>query len=422
MTFSDKFVKALKPKEGQTKPYDIREKSGDGFGITVFPSGKKSFIFFYQFGARKRRMTIGKYPRCSLADAKRIHREALTSLEGGKDPAMEKHDQKIDERDASTINALIEIYLEKWAIPRKKTWKEDRRILFKDIKPIWGKRKAKDIKRREVIDLLDKIKERGAPIIANRTLATIRRMFNFAIERDIIEHSPCIRVKAVAKENRRDRCLTEAEIKILWLALEHPHQDKDYQEMIKMSEASKLALKLQLATAQRKGEIVSIEWSDLDLNTRWWTIPASKAKNGNLSRVYLSDLALELLARIKELSGDSKWAFPAPNKKTHITPDSLSRAINRTIIKDLEYFTPHDLRRTGATHMCGMKIQRLVVSKILNHADNSVTAIYDRHSYDAEKAHALEAWGRKISQIIGDTPHANNLHDLIPTLFQMKAH
>lgn len=196
--------------------------------------------------------------------------------------------------------------LEKWAKPRKRTWKEDHRILYKDINPAWGKRKANDITRREVIDLLDIIKARGTPIIANHTLATIRRMFNFAIERDIIPHPPCTMVKAVAKENRRDRCLNENEIKTLWLALGHPLPEEASKNDIKMSEATKLALKLQLVTAQRKGEIVRIEWSDIDLGSRWWTIPAAKAKNGNLTRVYLSDLAMELLTRTKELSDDSQ--------------------------------------------------------------------------------------------------------------------
>lgn len=159
-------MKTRKPKEGQTKPYDLRENSGNGFGLTVFPSGEKSFIFFYQYGGRKRRMTIGRFPHCSLTDARRAHREALTMLEDGKDPAFEKRQEAVAARDSSTVEGLIEEYLEKWAMPRKRSWKEDRRILYKDVKPLWGKRKAKDITRREVIDLLDKIKDRGAPIIA----------------------------------------------------------------------------------------------------------------------------------------------------------------------------------------------------------------------------------------------------------------
>jgi site-specific recombinase XerD len=106
--------------------------------------------------------------------------------------------------------------LEKHAKPNKRSWKEDQRMLYKDVRPSWGKRKAKNITRRNVIQLLDKIKERGSPIVANRTLACVRRMFNFAIKRGLLDSSPCIMIEAPAKENRRDRYLSTAEIKVFW--------------------------------------------------------------------------------------------------------------------------------------------------------------------------------------------------------------
>ena len=80
MQFTDRDVKSFKPEPGQTKSRDIREKSGNGFGVTVFPSGERSFIYIYQFNGRKRRMTLGKYPHCSLAEARKLHREALKVL------------------------------------------------------------------------------------------------------------------------------------------------------------------------------------------------------------------------------------------------------------------------------------------------------------------------------------------------------
>jgi len=195
------------------------------------------------------------------------------------------------------------------------------------------------------------------------------------------------------------------------LSLDQIKIPKDSKLDMKMSEATKLALKLQLATAQRKGEIITIEWNEIDLTTRWWSIPSIKAKNGNPNRVYLSDLAMELLTRIKVLSGDSKWAFPAPNGKTHATASSLSRAMNRSTFEKLDHFTPHDLRRSAATHMTSIGIPRLVVSKILNHVDSSITSIYDRHSYDAEKKHALESWGKKLKQLIDTTENTDNAVD-----------
>ncbi|QLZ68471.1 site-specific integrase [Legionella sp. PC1000] len=399
MKWTDKEINAFKPEEGQIKPRDIREKSGNGFGITIFPSGEKSFIYIYHFHGRKRRMTLGKYPHCSLADARKLHREALKMLEEGKDPALEKKNVKIAERDASTVNALIEEYIEVWAKPRKRSWQEDQRFLYKEVKPFWGKLKANEITKRQVILLLDQIKERGAPIAANRGFACIRRMFNFAVERDIITISPCTSVKPVAKENQRDRVLSAEEIKILWHALEKiPNQNTTHD--IKMSEQTKLVLKLQLVLGQRKGEIISAEWSEIDMKSGWWTIPAAKAKNGQAHRVPLTTFAKKLLEETKQLSGNSNFLFPAKLKDTHIRGTSIDHAVRRSSFIGVKAWTPHDLRRTVASHITSMGIPRLVVSKILNHVESSVTAIYDRHGYDNEKLNALEAWAQKLNEVI----------------------
>lgn len=411
MQFAEKFIKSLKPKEGQKKFFDVREKSGQGFGLSIFPSGEKSFIFIYSFAGRKRRMTLGRYPACSLADARGLHRDALKMLESGKDPALEKRKKFTEDRDSSTVSGLIEEYIEKWAKPRKRSWEADERCLNKDVKPMWGRRKAKDITRREVILLLDKIKDRGAPIAANRTLACVRRMFNFAVERDIIPTSPCVAVKAVAKENRRDRCLSVDEIKDFWEGFNCTAKLKNGKPSLQMSEGCKFALKLQLVTSQRKGEIVSAEWSELDLSQGWWTIPAEKAKNKNAHRVPLSKLALELLLEIKRLSGDSRWLFPSDKTDSHLTGAAIDHAVRRSVeaFPKVKGWTPHDLRRTSATHMTSMGISRLVVSKLLNHVENSVTAIYDRHSYDSEKKNALEAWGKMLREIVSGEVSANNV-------------
>lgn len=409
-TIKDLDGKKFKPKEGQTKPRDIREKSGNGFGVTIFPSGEKSYIYIYQFEGRKRRMTLAKYERCSLVDARKLHREAMAVLESGKDPAFERKQEKITARDASTVEGLIEEYLEKWAKPNKRSWQADERCLNKDVKPLWGKLKAADITRRDIVLLLDKIKDRGAPIAANRTLACIRRMYNFGIERDIITTNPCVGVKAVAPEIRCDRVLNEDELRTLWLALDQKTNQDNPLHIIHMSEQTKLVLKLQLVLAQRKGEIVSAEWSEIDLNSGWWTIPATKAKNNQTHRVPLPPLAIELLKEVKTLSGDSRFLFPAKQKDTHITGSSIDHAVRRCSFNGVKAWTPHDCRRTTASHMTSLSISRLVVSKILNHSESgSVTAIYDLHSYDPEKKLALELWAHKLKEIVSGEESERNV-------------
>jgi integrase len=269
--------------------------------------------------------------------------------------------------------------------------------------PAWGHRKAKDIARRDVIALLDAIVDRGSPIAANRTLAVIRRMFGWALSRDIVPVSPCVAVKAPAKENRRDRVLSADEIAFLWQALDTPD--------LAISPAIREALKLQLVTAQRKGEVIGAEWSEFDLDERVWTIPAGKAKNGMQHRVPLSPLALAVLDEIEAATsqppasgqgGPPRWLFPSPRAGRPITGPAVDHAMrgNRDALGAGEA-TPHDLRRTAASHMTSIGISRLVVSKILNHAEPGVTAVYDRHSYDAEKRAALAAWGARLEEIIG---------------------
>jgi len=386
MKFTDKKIQNLKPKSQRYEEWE-----GNGFGVRVTPRGVKSFVYLYRFEGKPRRLTLGTYPGMTLADAHKAHAEAVKKLEQGIDPGAVTVADRREERKAPTVADLVDEYIERWAKPRKKSWKVDLRILKKDVLPEWGRRKAKDITRREVKALLSKVLDRGAPIGANRLLALLRKMFNYAVdELEIITTSPCLKIKAPAPENRRDRVFTTDEICALWIGLDGA----------RMAEGTKLILKLQLVTGQRKGEIVSAAWEEIDFTDKWWTIPPEKAKNKMAHRVPLSPLALELLQAAKPLSGDSPWVFPSPRAGKHITPEAVDHALRRPGL-DLGFdFVPHDLRRTMASLMTGMGIPRLVVSKILNHAERGVTSVYDRSSYDREKKQALEAWGRKLKAII----------------------
>ena len=356
MKLTDMLLRNLKP---QAQRYMVW---GDhGLGVRVSPKGRKSFVYMYRHEGKARFLTLGDYPRMTLADAHKAHAEAMKKVEQGIDPGAEAVAERAEERQAPTVAALADEYLEKWAKPRKRSWREDERILKKDILPEWGRRKAREITRRDVIRLLDGIVDRGAGIMANRTLATIRKMFNFAVSRDIVPVSPCLAVRSPAQEQQRDRVLTTDEIRALWHGLEGAKM---------MAEGTKLALKLQLVTGQRKAEIVTARWDEIDLTDKWWTIPPEKAKNKMAHRVPLSPLALELLQAAKNITGDSPWIFPSPQTDRHITPEAVDHALRRPGLEALGFtFVPHDLRRTAASHMTGMGISRLVVSKILNHVE-----------------------------------------------------
>lgn len=419
--FTAKFVSNLKPKANR---YEVWE--GAGLGLRVTPKGRKSWIFLYRFDNRPRRMTLGRYPEVSVARAHKAHGEALEQLEQGTDPGAKKVKENIAERTAPTLNALADQYIERWAKPRKKSWPEDRRILDKEVLPKWGRWKARDIRRRDVIRLLDGIVHRGAPITANRTLEIIRRMFNWAIEQDILETTPCLRVRAPAPERHRDRVLATNEIRALWLALGrdrvlHPGRKAREDELDDLpnnwpGRAVRLALRLALVTAQRRNEIAGAAVSEFDLDEGWWTIPAERSKNGLSHSIPLPELAKTIVSELidlrkpisKETGKFSIYLIPSPRGDKPIDPGALTRgaAVIRDNL-DLDHWTVHDLRRTVASQMTSIGISRLVVSKILNHVESGITSVYDRHSYDNEKRDALVAWEIRLNDVVSGTPQSN---------------
>jgi integrase len=329
----------------------------------------------------------------SLSKARQTYANAKAALEDkGIDPGKSLVDGRAASRVAPTVVQLVDEYIEKWAIPRKKSWREDKRLLTHDVIPALGRKKAAEVTRRDIRLLLDGIIERGAPITANRVLAVVRKMFRFAVSRDIVPSNPCEAIEAPAKEASRERVLSKPEIQTIWQSLES--------QELKMTELVKMSLRMMLVTGQRKGEVVGARWDEMDLAAGWWTIPGEKAKNGLPHRVPLSPLALSLIKRVRELSADSAFLFPSSRGNKHIRDDAISKAVRRdeTALK-VSHFTPHDLRRTAASQMASAGISRLVISKILNHVDSGVTAVYDRHGYDKEKRKALNAWARQLESI-----------------------
>ena len=178
-----------------------------------------------------------------------------------------------------------------------------------------------------------------------------------------------------------------------------------------IADEGKLALQFQLLTAQRCGEVLALRWDETDLPkewpenalvaSAWWTIPAAKAKNRKEHRVPLSCQALDILARARVLNPDRQTVVPSPRGDKPMVETALGRAVNRNLDHfKVPAFTPHDLRRTAATHMTTLEVPRLVVSKLLNHVDSEITGRYDRHSYDAQKLDAVREWGQKVASIV----------------------
>ncbi len=355
----------------------------EGFGVRVSgETGRRSFFVRYRQNGRRRRVTLGRHPDLSLADARDLAKGVLGAVATGGDPAAEA---KAD-RAGDSFGELADLYLERHARANKapKSVREDERQIEKDLRPAWGRRKAADITRSDVLHLLDRIVDRGAPVMANRTLALVSRIYTFGVERGVVEVNPAYRVKPPTRERSRQRVMTNVEIKRFWNALD------------RLTPLMGATFRLRLLTAQRGIEVLSMRQEAIDGS--WWTIPAQVSKTGESHRVPLSPSAMGILREIEPLARGG-FVFPS-QRGGHIAFISKAAARLRERAK-LEDWHPHDLRRTAATKMTGeLGISRFVVGRILNHADGGITHVYDRSAYEAEKRDALDAWDKLVEEIL----------------------
>ncbi|MCZ6592157.1 MAG: tyrosine-type recombinase/integrase [Alphaproteobacteria bacterium] len=404
LKFTDRNVASIKPPD--TDRLEYRDTGVPGLWLRVSDHGRKSWGVTYRLNGRQRRLTIGTYPTLSLADARDNARKVLREVGIGNDPAEEKQQQ----RKGATFGLVAEQYMREHAMPNKKSWRGDRGALDRDLLPAFSNRKVSDIKRGEVIAMLQSIKDRGAPITANRTLEIVRKIYNWALAREIVEHNPCAGIEKLAKEQQRDRVLSSKEITDLWHALD--------------GEPLRIAAryKLMLITAQRGGEVRQMRWQDIDLDEGWWTVPSEFSKNSLSHRVPLSDLAIDLLRQVQAEAADrtadasdgtpevldGAWMFPSPTAEGPVRSNTKANARLRR--NSGVEFRPHDLRRTAASKMAGeLGVDRLTLAKILNHVDTGVTAVYDRHGYDKEKREALVKWAGHLEIITGDADNVVRL-------------
>ena len=377
---TDASLRALRPGDTQT---DYWCSTLAGFGLRVSPGGRKTFMVRYRIAGRYRRVKLGVYPQLPLAEARRRARQVVGEVAGAGDPAQARREA----RHAPTFEQLATLYLDKHARVRKRSWKEDRRAINNELLPMWGALRAREIRRRDIRALIEGVAERPAPVMANRIRALIHKMFNFGIAHEVVEFNPCAQLERPGKEVARDRVLTDSEIRCFWSVLDGEPRD------------IAAAFRLRLITAQRGGEVHGMRWEDVALHDRWWTIPSSAAKNGLAHRVPLSDMAMEVLVSLRAGRSDGNAPSGYVLAAAARNPDRRTRTLSRLGLAD---FRGHDLRRTAASRMASAGCSRLVIAKVLNHAEPGVTAVYDRHTYDAEKRTALQTWAGTLRALLDD--------------------
>lgn len=373
--------KALPPETGQVEYWDA---TIPGFGLRVSTAGTKSWVLLYRHAGRPRRLTLGRYPTLGLPEARAAAREALRMLEHGRDPATVKAEQaRRDQQD--TFDAVVGQFIEKYAKPKNRSWAETDRLLRRELASQWGRRPIGSITRRDLNEALDAIVERGSPVVANRTLAAARKLFAWAVEREIIRVSPAAGLQAPARVESRDRVLADVELLVLWRCWE--------------SWPFGPLFRLLLLTGQREGEVARMRWSDLDLGGQaLWVLPRETTKAGRQHVVPLPDPVRDLLRDLPRVDG-SKLVFPSQWGGDRPV-SGFSKAKARTDkLSGVTDWRLHDLRRTAASGMAKLGVAPHVIEKILNHSTGTISgvaAIYNRHAYLDEMRHALVLWADHV--------------------------
>ncbi len=371
-----------------------------GLALKVTPKGKKTFLVQYRPGGRKsptRKVFIGPYSTVTLHKARKEAKRILGLRAEGRDPALEMQ-QARQRLQSDRFSDVANDFLEKHA-SQNRTVQETERIIRQNVLPKWGSRSIHQISKRDVNDMLDSVIARGSPVMANRLLAALRKLFNWCVSRGIIGASPCAGISAPHREKARDRVLSDEELTSVINAARE------------IGGAFGGIVQTLVFTAQRRNEVAEMGWSELDLEQSIWTIPGERTKNGKPHFVHLSDQAKAIFAGAPNFgsfvfttNGTSPFKGFSKSKKRL---DEISGVTNWRL---------HDLRRTATTGMATLGIAPHVADKVMNHQSGTISgvaAVYQRHEFLDERKTALEAWGRYVQSLLDGAERDNvvNIHE-----------
>lgn len=422
---TDREVKAAKVEPGKSTKY---LNGGNGLYLRVLASGAKSWVYRLKDAEGKTRwLDMGPYPSISLLKANTDAGILKQKRRQGIDPIEEMAVKKAQEaaakaKDAArlTVNQLFEKWMSIELSQRKDKGEEVKRSFDKDVLPKIGSMFASEVTRINVATVLDEIVQRGSRRMANRILTDLRQMFGFGYVRGIVESDPTHRTRKTdigGKEVERDRVLTESEIEELQKAIPHA-------KLIKTSEH---AIWIALSTGCRIGELLQAKWEDVDLKVGEWRIPEENSKNAKAHTVYLSAFADKHFTALKAINQESEWLYPDRTGKNHVCVKTVTKQIGdrqrkpdqkpmKNRAKTTEAlklsdgkWTPHDLRRTGATIMASLGVRPDVIERCLNHTEeNKVKRIYQRHDYREEQKEGWRLLGERLELLTKMTNPAQN--------------
>ena len=402
--FTDRYLRAIKPCEPGKRTI-VWDAQVPGFGLRVDSKSREDevgvFVLVRRWpgSANPAPRAIGRFPQTKLADARAIAREWNTDADRGVDPKVKEAERQREaaRKRADTFSATFEQFAADH-LSTLRTGDAVRKAVANHVTPRWGQRPISEIKKTDVLELMRTLRK-DAPIQGNRILAYVKKFFGWCVDQDLLEASPAASVKRPAKENQRDRVLTDDEIRAVW-------------EACGELGAFGRCFKFMLSTGQRLNEAGQATWSEIDQKRRVWTLSSERTKAGRSHEIPLSDAALSILEASPRLGA---YIFTSSGSRPISGWSKAKAALDRLTLEklraaatergegppdELPDWRLHDIRRTVATHLARLGTDRIVISKLLNHAEGGVTSIYDRHDRDNEKRAAMDAWGRRLAEIV----------------------
>ena len=407
-TLTDRFCIHAKAAEGDVQT-DYFDEDRAGLALRVSRGGSKSWTYHFTIGGRRVRMTFGTYPATSLAKAHTRADEAKAALEAGRDPrtALAKPE---------TFKAICEEWFEREGADLRTG--EDRMATLRRLAyPTLSDRPARDIRRSDIVRLLDRIEDDSGPVMADQTLAFIRRVFTWHATRDDDFRSPIVpgMARTKPKARARKRILADDEIRDVWVALDTaPDLPEPYARYVRTI----------LLTATRRNEAAAMHSTEFEGDN--WTIPGERYKTKLDHVIPLTDAMKALIGgKPQGVNGNSWFVFSTTyGVKAFSGFSKAKRALDAEIAKrrraegrePMPNWTLHDLRRTARSLMSRAKIPPDHGERCLGHVIGGVRETYDRYEYLDEKREAFEKLAALVDRIVSGRPIALRLVRRVATV------
>jgi len=388
---NDTRIKALKPKANR---YTVSD--GGGLVLEVMASGAKIWRYRYSLhGKQQPVVTIGEYPATSLMAARERARRYAEIVARGVSPVADAKKDRGAVKSLNTVRDFGAYWTEQQMSDKSDEYQRTTsRALEKDVYPAIGNKPLADVTPGDVLTICDRIKKRGAPKMALHTRNVIKRMFEYAIARQLVTTNPAqvIPARFVATQESRDRVLSPEEIGRVLRAV--------YASSIRRP--LKLAIHLLVLTMVRKSELIEARWAEFDLDDGIWRIPAGRMKKDREHWVYLAPQAVAMLRELHEGRTSQEYVFPTVRGADRpIAKSTLNQAI-RALEMEVQHFVLHDFRRTASTHLHEMGQSSDAIEKALAHTIKGIKGVYNRAEYADERRRILRLWAEFVDAQIDE--------------------